>query len=118
MKHQLENDTVCFVKDEAQALEILTLARNRGILDSGISGSTLKSCKGKWMWAKKDGLIPISFTDEVFPTTSDFDRQIPVEEFIARLKGEWVEQVNEVTAPETITLSFNGKEYTYKHVIL
>ena len=109
VKHQLENDTVCFVKDEAQALEILKLARNKGILCSSVSDRTLRLCELNWMWHKKDGLIPISFTDKVFPATSHFDKQIPVEECIARLKGEWVE-------PElsfSISIELNGKTYKW-----
>ena len=105
MKHQLENDTVCFVKDEAQALEILILARDKGILHYGVTDTTLKSCEQKWMWEKKNGLIPISFTEEVYPATSRFDRKIPVTEFIARLKGEWVE-----TPANTSTLSRETRE--------
>ena len=119
MKHQLEHNTYCVPKDKDECLNILSIADSLGILDILYSKSVLM---GENVWpadAAPDEIgKAISITgDSIYAFALKRDTEIPVEEFIARLKGEW-EPAKEVTAPETITLSFNGKEYTYKHVIL
>jgi len=108
---------MCIPESKEQAIEILKLARERGLLDdTGYNRAVLDKRKD-WPMSDKDHYRAVSFSRYVFAFGDHSDIVIPVSEFIARLKGEW-EPAKEATAPETITLSFNGKEYTYKHVIL
>jgi len=106
MKHQLKNDTMCHPKDKAQAIEILRLARQRGLLyDTGYNLDVLDG-KRNWPMTNKWYDKTISYARNIYAFGHPTDKVIPVEEFIARLKGEWVEP----SQANTSTLSRETRE--------
>ena len=126
MAHQLQHNSMCFPRSKRQALRILRLAEKAGLLFS--QGYTLNVLEGEQNWplydSKYDKAIQFNGV-EVFAFGSPEYIEIPPSEFIARLEGKWVEPENklesqpqpQVEVPSEITLTFNGQEYTYRHVI-
>ena len=96
-EHQLEQNTYCVPKDKQQCIEILTLADEQGLIDG--YGYTRDVRCNETEWPSKAGAInkAVSFSGRYVWAFADYrDTEIPVAEFIARLKGEWGEPNTEV----------------------
>jgi len=98
MNHQLEPKTMCRPESKEQAIEILKLAKERGLLSlNGYTDDVLEGTR-KWPDSFYEFDEYISFS-KLFAKVFAYGRQhyklIPVAEFISRLKGEWVEPETE-----------------------
>ena len=111
MKHQLERKTMCHPKDKTQALEILKLSNKAGLIPKRTYTERVLNGEQDWLFFNKEHDIAISFSDggRIHAMGRSHFKSIPVEEFIARLKGEWEK-------PElyfTVSLELNGKTYKW-----
>jgi len=90
MKHQLKTGTYCVPKDKNQCIEILTLAQERGLIYN--QGYTIGVLRGDKDWPCDLFSIPkaVNFSGIFVSAFAAYrDVKIPVDEFIARLKGEY-----------------------------
>jgi hypothetical protein len=89
-KHQLEHGMYCVPKDGNKAIEVLSIANELGFT---LTQNTIRVMNGTKAWTRIKLLRGVSFYENrIYAMKGDLTtNEIPVEEFISRLKGEWDE---------------------------
>ena len=110
MKHQLKFGTYCVPESKEQCLEILRIAKNQSIIGELYMADVLNGVM-PWPTSGTPGSIDkaVKYSNLVSAFVWEDETEIPVEEFIARLKGEWVEP----GLSFSISIELNGKTYKW-----
>lgn len=93
MKHQLKNQTYCVPKDKEQCIEMLRIAESMGMILTDSYTSAVLIGEYDWPASHSEKPKAVSYLHGyIYAFANNSEEEIPVEEFIARLKGQYLEQ--------------------------